>query len=169
MAQATHQTSPIAHANLAHVYAHMEMTGELAHQVAKIYAFLSLEIEHRLVAVEQELHHNGTHLIACTFGKLLEHNQRLFALLGQFVCALDVFFRRNANNRLQRRFQIGDKLIANLHDIGRCRAELSSAFRFNDYVIVCLNVYVARVEPENLGSRLHLNRCYPNHVEPLLS
>ena len=76
MPQAAHHAGLVAHADLAHVDAHVEVRGQPAHELTEVHALLGLEVEHRLVAIQQVLHRHGMHVGVRLGRHLLEHRQR---------------------------------------------------------------------------------------------
>ena len=169
MPQAAHHAGLVAHADLAHVDAHAEVRGQLAHELAEVHALLRLEVEDGLVALEQVLHRHGVHVAVALGGHLLEHGQRLAALRLQLGRARLVLVRRDALHGLERAFQLLDlRLVGLEHVVGRT-AELGAASGGHDHAVAGAHVQVPGIEPERFRVVVQVNRRYANHRAPLLS
>ena len=163
MAQAAHHARLVAHADLAHVDAHVEVGRQLAHQVAEVDALLGLEVEDRLVAVEEELHRHGVHVGVGLGGHGLELGQGLAASALEVLGALDVLGRGQTLHRLERRLERLDLALVHLDHVAGGAAELDAAGRGHHHGVSLGYLQVARVEPEGARVKGYVDGCYPNH------
>ncbi len=166
MAQAADHARLVAHADLAHVDAHVQAAGERPHQFAEVHAVFRLEVEDRLFAVEEVLHRHRAHLLGGLRGELLEDGHRVGGLLLKGGLLGPILVVGNANDRFELGFQF-------LHLLGRCLEdlvghvpELKAAGGFDHHIVVGGDFQVPRVEPQRLRVERQVNRRNANHSAP---
>ena len=167
MAKAADHARLITHADLAHVDAHMEARGELAHELAEVDALLRLEVEDRLVALEQVFHRHRMHVLVRLGGHLLEDGQRLATEPLHLGGAFHVLGRGDALHGLERRFQLLHLVFVNLEDVACGMAELDAARGEHHHVVAVMNIQITRVEPQRARIECEPNGRDSNHTEPL--
>ena len=165
---AAHHAGLVAHADLTHVDAHVEAGRQLAHQLAEVDALLGLEVEDGLVAVEQKLHGHRVHVLVVLPGHLLEHREGLGGGTLHLGCLLDVLFGGDALHGAQGALQSAHLLLGHLDDLARGDAELGAPGGAHHHGHVFLYIQIARIEPQRPGVEGQVNRCDPNHEQPLL-
>ena len=169
VAQATDHARSIAHANLAHVHAHMELACQAAHKLAEVDTFLSLEEEDGLLAVEQKLHLYRMHVGVGFLHQVPKRDERLGGARVELFLLLLVGRGGDAQHGLQGRVKAGDKIVGNVHDARGELAELVTALGAHDHVVVRVQIKPGRVEPKDLGANIQFNGSNLNHRLPFLS
>ena len=112
MAPAANHGGLLAHANLTHVDALVQLAREVTHKLAKVHALLGREVADDLVAIEEVLDAHGLHIESALRDKAPEHRQGLLAKL----CAADLCLCRGLarlGGKAAVEFQLGGLV---LHD-----------------------------------------------------
>ncbi len=166
MRHAAHDARLIAHADLAHVDAHMEARRQLAHQFAEIDACFALEIEHSLIAVQQELDRYRVHVLAGLARHLAEDGHRFTTPLLHLLRAFQILIGGHALHGFQRALQLLDLLGRDLFDIACTHAKLKASRRFDHHLVASMKLKVTGVEPQRSHVISKVNwrySCHSNH------
>ena len=167
MAETADHASLVAHADLAHVDAHMEARGELANELAEVDALLRLEVEDRLVALKQIFHRHRMHVLVRLGRHLLEDGQRLTTEPLHLASALHVLGRGDALHGLERRLQLLHLVFVDLEDVAGGMTELDAARGEHHHVVAVMDIQITRVEPQRARIECEPNGRDSNHTEPL--
>ncbi len=171
MAVAAHHGGLLAHANLAHVDALVQLAGEVPHQLAEVHALLRGKVADHLLATEDVLDAHGLHLEPALLHQLAEDGQGLLALARQQLGVVEVSLGSNAHDALQRRVANGlaQGLLGNLARVTRGQADLRPALRGAYDVVRLLRAGLRRVEPKVPRSILELHRYDGGHASASLT
>ena len=145
---AADQPRLVAHADLAHVHAHVETVGEVAHELAEVHALLSGKVEDGLLAAKEELHPHGLHLQAVLLDQAAEIAHGVLALARQLVGAVEVGVVGDADHGFEGGGQAGR---GNLEGILGHQPDLGAALGVHHGVVRLRDVEALGVEPQVLG------------------
>ena len=168
MPQPAHHARLVADADLAHVDAHVEMRRELAHELAEVDALLGLEVEHRVLAVEQVLHRNRVHLLAGGGRHLFEHRQRLGGQPLHLGGLLQIGLVGLALDGLEGAFQLLDPLVIDLDHVVGHVSQLDAARGAHHHSVAFGHLHLAGIEPQRAVVVLQFNGGNPRHSKTSL-